>query len=73
MNFMIALGLVCFPHCKWYIVDGHQFGFFLRTSVIRRVFGESNFTLKMVYTLVIPKVNRLRGESRTVFSKVFKI
>ena len=45
MNFMIALGLVCFPHCKWYIVDGRQFGFFLRTSVICRVFGENNCTL----------------------------
>ena len=53
MNFMIALRLVCFPHCKWYIVDGRQFGFFLRTSVIRRVFGENNCTLRMVYILVI--------------------
>ena len=73
MNFMIALGLVCFPHCKWYIVVGLQFGFFSRTSVIRRVFGERNCTLKMVYTLVIHKVNRFKGESRTVFSKAFKI
>ena len=68
MNFMIALGLVCFLHCKWYIVDGRQFGFFLRTSVIRRIFGESNCALKMVYTLVIHKVNRLRGESQNMFT-----